>query len=144
MGNICRSPAAEGVFRKLVDDAGRSAEFEIDSAGTHGYHTGDRADHRMRAAARERGFELESRARRIRAEDFHEFDLIVVMDDHNYELVSAQDPGGRARVVRMCAYYSRGDFSEVPDPYYGGEAGFYTVLDILEDACANLLKQTGS
>lgn len=142
MGNICRSPAAEGVFRKFVDDSGRGAEFEIDSAGTHGYHTGDRADHRMRAAASQRGFQLDSRARRIRAEDFEQFDLIVVMDDDNYHTVKSQDPGSRAEVVRMCTYYSGDDYREVPDPYYGGEDGFFTVLDILEDACANLLKKT--
>lgn len=142
MGNICRSPAAEGVFRRFVEDAGRSDEYEIDSVGTHGYHIGHPADSRMRAAASQRGFQLDSRARRIEASDFDEFDLIVVMDDDNYHNVKALDTGSRAEVVRMCGYYSGDDFREVPDPYYGGEEGFFTVLDILEDACANLLKQT--
>ncbi len=141
MGNICRSPAAEGVFRKFVEDAGRTHEFEIDSAGTHGYHTGDRADPRMRSAAAQRGFELGSRARRVHPEDFDRFDYIVSMDEDNYEILTAQHNGGRARIVRMCSFSSNDNYTEVPDPYYGGEAGFYTVLDILEDACANLLKQ---
>ena len=141
MGNICRSPAAEGVFRKLVNDAGRSDEFEIDSAGTISYHAGDRADRRMRAAAAQRGFQLDSIARNIHQDDFKRFELIVTMDDENYHTVQALDPGSTAKVVRMCAYASGDDFREVPDPYYGGEAGFSTVLDILEDACANLLKR---
>ena len=141
MGNICRSPAAEGVFRKLVSDAGRAGEFEIDSAGTISYHAGDPADHRMRAAARRRGYELDSIARRIRADDFERFDLVVTMDDENFDAVSSMNPGGRARVVRMCEFASDRSVSEVPDPYYGGDAGFERVLDILEDTCANLLKE---
>ena len=141
MGNICRSPAAEGVFRKLVRDAGRVGEFDIDSAGTISYHAGDPADRRMRAAARRRGYELDSIARRIRTDDFERFDLIVTMDDENFDAVSSMNPGGRARVVRMCEFASDRSVSEVPDPYYGGDAGFELVLDILEDACANLLKE---
>ena len=83
MGNICRSPAAEGVFRKLVADAGRESEFEIDSAGTHGYHVGHPADPRMQAAAIGRGYRLDSVARRVERGDFKRFDLIVAMDDDN-------------------------------------------------------------
>lgn len=139
MGNICRSPAAEGVFRKLVEDAGRSGEFEIDSAGTISYHSGDPADRRMRTAAARRGYSLDSIARRISIEDFEQFDLIVTMDEENFLAVQSMDPGGRARVVRMCEFASSGNIQEVPDPYYGGEAGFERVLDILEDSCANLL-----
>lgn len=142
MGNICRSPAAEGVFRKAVVAAGREAEFEIDSAGTHGYHVGYPPDPRMRAAAEKRGYRLDSAARRLAPEDFHRFDLIVAMDDDNFENISAMSPGGRARVVRMCDYCETQQASEVPDPYYGGAAGFERVLDILEDACANLLRQS--
>jgi len=141
MGNICRSPAAEGVFRKLVHDAGRVGEFDIDSAGTISYHAGDPADRRMRAASAQRGYRLDSIARRIRQEDFERFDLIVTMDDENFHAVSSMNPGGKARVVRMCDYASDREVREVPDPYYGGEAGFELVLDILEDACANLLKE---
>jgi protein-tyrosine phosphatase len=142
MGNICRSPAAEGVFLKAVAAAGREAEFEIDSAGTHGYHVGHPPDPRMRAAAESRGYRLDSTARRLAAEDFHRFDLIVAMDDDNFENISAMSPGGRARIVRMCDYCETQQATEVPDPYYGGAAGFERVLDILEDACANLLRQS--
>lgn len=141
MGNICRSPAAEGVFRSMVAEAGRQHEFEIDSAGTHGYHVGHPPDGRMTAAAAARGYPLESRARRLADDDFQRFDLVVVMDDENFQNVSAMHNGGRARVVRMCEYCRVQDASEVPDPYYGGPEGFEQVLDILEDACANLLRQ---
>lgn len=141
MGNICRSPTAEGVFRKMVTDAGRSSEFEIDSAGTIGYHTGEPADRRMRSAADGRGYQLDSRARQIKTSDFHRFDWIVTMDDANFDEVILLDPGSKARVVRMCDYCEIHSETEVPDPYYGGEAGFYKVIDILEDACANLLVQ---
>lgn len=141
MGNICRSPTAEGVFRKLVADAGRSSEFEIDSAGTIDYHTGDLADWRMRSAAEKRGYRLESIARRIALADFDRFELIVTMDNTNFRYVSAMNPGSGARVVRMCDYCEEFDETEVPDPYFGGEAGFHRVIDILEDACANLLSR---
>jgi len=141
MGNICRSPTAEGVFRKLVTGSGRVAEFDIDSAGTIGYHSGSSADARMRAAAQARGYSLDSRARRIESSDFSRFDLIVTMDDANYSDVQAMDDGSGARIVRMCDYCEEHDETEVPDPYYGGEQGFVTVIDILEDACGNLLKQ---
>ncbi len=141
MGNICRSPTAEGVFRKLVFDAGRDAEFEVDSAGTIGYHQGERADPRMRAAATGRGYELASRARRIELLDFDRFDLIVTMDEDNYRDVEALNPGSRARVVRMIDYCEKHEVPEVPDPYYGGESGFHQVIDILEDSCGNLLRR---
>lgn len=139
MGNICRSPAAEGVFRKMVADAGMGEQFQIDSAGTIGYHSGHPADSRMRAAASARGYSLDSRARRIEPRDFGEFDLIVTMDDDNYRDVTGIDTGAGARVVRMCDYCTQHEHGEVPDPYYGGASGFETVLDILEDACGNLL-----
>jgi protein-tyrosine phosphatase len=141
MGNICRSPTAEGIFRKLVSNAGRDAEFSVDSAGTIGYHTGERADRRMRAAAAARGYELNSLARRIEPSDFDRFDWIVTMDEDNLRDVNALDPGSRARVVRMCDYCEVHEVLEVPDPYYGGEEGFHTVIDILEDACENFLRR---
>jgi protein-tyrosine phosphatase len=140
MGNICRSPTAEGVFRKFVSDAGRDSEFEIDSAGTIGYHAGHPADRRMRTAAEARGYRLDSIARQISPADFDRFDLIVTMDEDNYRDVSSLNPGSVAEVVRMCDYCQEHMETEVPDPYYGGEAGFHTVIDILEDACANLLQ----
>jgi protein-tyrosine phosphatase len=142
MGNICRSPAAEGVFRKAVAEAGREAEFEIDSAGTHGYHVGHPPDPRMQAAAKARGYRLDSVARRLDTADFQRFDLIVAMDDENFENISAMSPGSGAHIVRMCDYCESQQATEVPDPYYGGAAGFERVLDILEDACANLLRQS--
>ena len=141
MGNICRSPAAEGVFRQLVANAGREAEFHIDSAGTHGYHVGHPPDSRMLAAARARGYLLDSKARRLDAADFGRFQWIVAMDDDNYANIGAIDTGGGARVVRMVDYCERLTPSEVPDPYYGGAAGFEEVLDILEDACSGLLRR---
>jgi len=141
MGNICRSPTAEGIFRQLVADAGRDSEFRIDSAGTIGYHTGQRADPRMRAAASARGYELESRARQISVSDFDRFDWIVVMDEDNFREVDRVNPGSHAQVVRMCEYCETHQETEVPDPYYGGEAGFEKVIDILEDACENFLRK---
>jgi len=142
MGNICRSPAAEGVFRRLVADSGRDAEFHIDSAGTHGYHVGHSPDSRMREAAAARGYSLDSQARRLAPEDFERFDLIVVMDEENFQNVTALSPGRGAQVVRMCDFCEIEQAREVPDPYYGGAAGFERVLDILEDACAALLRRS--
>lgn len=141
LGNICRSPAAEGVFRKLVTDAGRAGEFEIDSAGTHGYHVGHPPDGRMVEAARARGYLLESTARRLVPDDFHRFDWIVTMDEDNFDAARALNSGGAARLVRMVDYCEREVVPEVPDPYYGGAAGFERVLDILEDACGSLLSR---
>jgi protein-tyrosine phosphatase len=125
-----------------VSDAGRDSEFQVDSAGTTGYHSGEMADRRMRSAARQRGYLLESRARRIERADFDRFDLIVTMDEANFDDVQRMNPGSRSRVVRMCYYCEEHEVSEVPDPYYGGEDGFYTVIEILEDACSNLLRRT--
>jgi len=141
MGNICRSPAAEGIFRKFVSDAGRDDEFEIDSAGTGDYHIGDMADSRMRAAAGKRGYTLDSIARQIELADFHRFDWIFTMDYINFRDVSAMSPGSGAKIISICEYCDRYKVAEVPDPYYGGEAGFQEVIDILEDACANLLQR---
>ena len=140
MGNICRSPAAEGIFRKLVSDAGREAEFEIDSAGTGNYHVGDAADARMRSAAKERGYALDSIARQIEVSDFRRFDWIFTMDDLNFRHVVAKGPGSGARIVPICEYCDLPGVTEVPDPYFGGAAGFHEVIDILENACANLLR----
>ena len=139
MGNICRSPTAEGIFQKLVSDAGRDSEFQVDSAGTIGYHAGSMADRRMRSAAQGRGYLLESRARRIEFADFGRFDLIVTMDDENFREVQEMHPGTGALVVRMCDYCEEHDETEVPDPYYGGPSGFERVLDLIEEASEGLL-----
>jgi len=140
-GNICRSPTAEGVFRKLVADAGLASEIETASAGTHAYHEGEAPDHRAQAAAKRRGYDLSRiRARRVGKDDFTEFDLIVAMDrDHHEILVRLAPPEARHKVRIMLAYARDARTLDVPDPYYGGPEGFSVVLDLIEDAAAGLL-----
>ncbi|MGE9291314.1 MAG: low molecular weight protein-tyrosine-phosphatase [Puniceicoccales bacterium] len=142
MGNICRSPAAEGIFRKEVKKAALSDEIICDSAGTIEFHAGDPADARMMRAARSRGYDLTSIARGIRPEDFDRFDWIITMDDENYRNVTALAPDENARnqVRRFCDWVSIPQVKEVPDPYYGGDNGFENVLDILEDGSKSLLE----
>ena len=145
LGNICRSPAAEGVFLHLLKQRGLSERFVVDSAGTGGWHVGNPADRRMQAAANRRGIDLPSRARQICLDDFSSFDLVLTMDDDNLAAVRglAQEAGaGATATITPMLHYAR-NFSEteVPDEYYGGEAGFEHVLDLLEDACANLLDE---
>ena len=148
LGNICRSPAAEGVFLHLLNQRGLSDRFVVDSAGTGGWHTGNPADRRMQAAAGRRGIQLPSRARQISLDDLSDFDLVLTMDDANLTAVQslAREAGRRATatVRPMLSYAQRFDETEVPDPYYGGEAGFEHVLDLLEDACSNLLDELSS
>lgn len=141
-GNICRSPAAEEIFRQKVIECGRDREFLIDSAGTHGYHEGELPDRRMRAHATRRGYQLTSRSRPIRTEDFWNFDYIIDMDDDNRYCLEqkAPDEASRKKVHRMTDYCRRYPVDHVPDPYYGGNQGFENVLDILEDACERLLE----
>lgn len=141
LGNICRSPAAEGIMKTLVERRGLASDFYIDSAGTYGGHRGERADRRMREAASRRGYDLTSTSRQIADEDFGKFDMIVVMDDSNYERVHrmAPDEGSVQKIYRMRDFFRRSRFDHVPDPYYEGREGFETVLDILEDGCENLL-----
>ena len=140
MGNICRSPAAEGVFTQLVDRAGLSDSFIIDSSGTIGYHAGEKADPRMREEGKRRGIELTSISRKFISSDF-EFDYIVTMDNDNYEniLRLASSKEQEDKVVSMTSFCSKIDAHFVPDPYYGGAEGFSQVFDILEDACQGLL-----
>ena len=145
LGNICRSPAAEGVFLHLLKQRGLSDRFVVDSAGTGGWHVGNPADRRMQAAANRRGIDLPSRARQICLDDFSRFDLVLTMDDDNLAAIRglAQEAGaGATATITPMLHYAR-NFSEteVPDPYYGGEAGFEHVLDLLQDACANLLDE---
>ncbi|AII46961.1 phosphotyrosine protein phosphatase [Synechococcus sp. KORDI-49] len=148
LGNICRSPAAEGVFLHLLNQRGLSDRFVVDSAGTGGWHTGNPADRRMQAAAGRRGIQLPSRARQISLDDLSDFDLVLTMDDANLTAVQglAREAGHRATatVRPMLSYAQRFTETEVPDPYYGGEAGFEHVLDLLEDACSNLLDELSS
>lgn len=143
LGNICRSPAAEGVMRGAVQRAGLDDRIEIDSAGTYGGHRGQLPDPRMRSAASARGLALTHRSRKITVEDFYDFDRIVVMDDMNYEDVFRLSPERATdnKIFRMREFFTRfPDWSHVPDPYYEGHEGFELVLDMLEDACGNLLE----
>ncbi|KAH6791768.1 protein-tyrosine phosphatase [Perilla frutescens var. hirtella] len=150
LGNICRSPAAEGVFTHLVKQRNLDSQFIIDSAGTINYHEGNQADPRMIAAAKKRGIDITSISRPIRASDFRDFDLILAMDRRNKEDILAAFerwkkreslPADAAKKVQlMCSYCKRHSESEVPDPYYGGQQGFEKVLDILEDACESVLE----
>lgn len=143
LGNICRSPAAEELFRQQVKAAGLEERFEIDSAGTYSGHAGELADPRMRHAASKRGYHLTHRSRPIREADFERFDRIIVMDDYNYETVHRLAPS-RAhaeKIYRMREFFGKSDYTYVPDPYYEGHEGFEIVLDLLEEACSNLLNE---
>ncbi len=143
MGNICRSPTAEGVFRKLVADEGLEERIHIDSAGTHAYHSGEPPDRRARAAAERRGIEMSGiRARRVTDEDFERFDLILAMDRLN--LVTLQERAAydvRQRIKLFLEASGVSQDADVPDPYYGGAAGFERVLDLVEEAAAGLLRE---
>ncbi len=143
MGNICRSPAAEGIFKKMASAAGLSEKIEIDSAGTIGYHTGELPDPRMRKAATARGYNLDSRARQIKDSDLEKYDKILVMDSDNYSDVKARDHNGlyAHKIKLMTSYCRKNKADEVPDPYYGGESGFNRVIDLLEDASVGLLQE---
>lgn len=143
LGNICRSPTAEGVFRKLVADAGLHQRVRIDSAGTAGYHEGHPPDARAVAAAAARGFVLDGiRARRVAAEDFEIFDLILAMDEDNLVDLRRVAPENSRAELRLLLEYSPGPgITAVPDPYYGGRNGFEQVLDLVADACAGLLEE---
>ncbi len=142
LGNICRSPAAEGIFRKMVEAEGLSEQIKIDSAGTNGLHNGEAADSRMRAVAAARGYNLESKSRQIMKRDLVQFDYILAMDKSNRENIIALGDGEfDSKVQLMLDYSSHKKGQEVPDPYYGGADGFKLVIDLLEDSCKNLLKE---
>ena len=145
LGNICRSSAAEGVMRRLAEEAGRAAEYEIDSAGILSVHRGELPDPRMRAHAARRGYELVHRSRPVTTDDFFDFDLIVGMDARNMDDLRERAPSpaewDKLRLMTdFCTRHPHAD--HVPDPYYGGAEGFEYVLDLLEDACAGLLHCT--
>ncbi len=141
MGNICRSPTTEGVFRAQVAAAGLAGQFEIDSAGTHGYHVGAPPDERSQEHARRRGYELGGlRARQLVAADFERFDLLLAMDEDNLARAARlATPAQRAR-LQLFMQYAPGLGKAVPDPYYDGPEGFEQVLDLVEAASAGLLK----
>ena len=142
LGNICRSPTAEGVMQDLIDKAGLSERIRIDSAGTGAYHVGERADPRSRAEALRRGVELKSRARQFVVEDFDKFDYVLAMDRTNHRDLEelALGPNHLAKLHLLRSFDSAaGRELDVPDPYYGGDGGFARVFDICHAGCAGLL-----
>ena len=145
MGNICRSPTAEGVARALAERAGLADRFEFDSAGTHDYHIGKAPDRRSQQAAAMRGYDLSTlRARQVSVADFQRFDLVLAMDDDNLALLRrACPPELRHRLGLFLDYAPELGRREVPDPYYGGENGFQEVLDLIEAAARGLLARHG-
>ena len=142
MGNICRSPTAEAVFRANVEEAGLAQQILIDSVGTHDYHVGDPPDQRTQRAARQRGYDLSGlRGRQVEVADFTRFDYVLAMDHANMAILQKLRPlEQRDRLGLFLEYASRHQEREVPDPYYGGEDGFERVLDMVEDAAAGLLR----
>ncbi|MCP9809782.1 low molecular weight phosphotyrosine protein phosphatase [Cyanobium sp. HWJ4-Hawea] len=147
LGNICRSPAAEGVFLHLSENQGTGDRFEVDSAGTGGWHVGKPADGRMRSAAQARGIELPSRARQIEIADLNRFDWILTMDSDNLAHVQAmakRHGQATAKILPITSFCSGFSVRDVPDPYYGGPEGFEQVLDLLDDACRGLLEHLAS
>jgi protein-tyrosine phosphatase len=145
LGNICRSPTAEGVMRKLVREADLEADVEVDSAGTGSWHVGSPPDERAAASARARGIALEGTARQVRGEDFERFDLLLAMDRTNLRALQRLAPGERERakvhLLRDFDPASADGDREVPDPYYGAAGGFEEVLDIVQAACEGLLAE---
>jgi protein-tyrosine phosphatase len=142
MGNICRSPTAHGVFRRLVIDEGLSHRIEIDSAGTHAYHIGEPPDKRARETARSRGIDIgDLRARLAEPDDFVRFDYVLAMDRDNYENLAQICPSGLEDRLRLFMEFAPElGIREVPDPYYGGQRGFERVLDMVESAARGLLQ----
>ncbi len=142
MGNICRSPTAEGVFRHLVINEAPDLEIEIDSAGTHAYHAGSPPDKRAQQAARQRGISLSSiRARVVEPDDFYRFDYVLAMDESNFDDLALLCPPDKKDCLRLFLEFSSSpEIRNVPDPYYGGDAGFEKVLDLVEDAARGLLE----
>jgi len=144
LGNICRSPSAEGVFKYLTESAGMGDQFEIDSAGTHAYHVGEQADKRMRTHASKRGYNLTSISRKFNPDiDFDYFDLIVGMDNENIRVLKskARNAADLQKIHKMTEFRKAFTYDEIPDPYYGGADGFELVLDLLEDSCNGLLEK---
>ena len=142
LGNICRSPAAETAFAALAAEAGATGDFTIDSAGTGSWHVGEPADARMRQAAQRRGLSITSIARQVARDDFDRFDLIVAMDADNARTLRRLAPAGHdSKIVLFRDYDAEGRGEDVPDPYYGGPAGFDDVLDIVTRAGRGLLAE---
>ena len=146
-GNICRSPSAEGVFRKMIEEhKSYDSSIYIDSCGTHSYHIGESPDGRAQHAASNRGIDIsKQKARQIEADDFDFFDYILVMDNFNLNVIhSMVDESYRSKIHLFLDYAELKEYKEVPDPYYGGEGGFEIVLDLLEQASIGLIKHLQS
>ena len=143
LGNICRSPAAQGVMQSMIDDRGLGEIFELDSAGTYGGHAGELPDRRMRVHAQRRGYNLTHRSRRVTGSDFEDFDVIVAMDASNrYNLQEMAASIEESKKIIMMADYIRHyqHYDHIPDPYYEGAEGFELVLNLIEDACEAFLE----
>ena len=139
LGNICRSPAGEGLLQHSIDTLQLQDSMEIDSAGTIGYHTGKPADHRMRKAALNRGVELLSQSRKITIEDLHSFDLVIAMDRENLADLRQMTSEPTAEIKLLSDFLGDDWPFDVPDPYYGGDEGFEYVLDMIEAACPSII-----
>jgi protein-tyrosine phosphatase len=144
LGNICRSPAAEGIMKSIIKKHNYENQIEVGSAGIIDYHSGESPDKRMKSLAKKRGYNLESIARQFNPKiDFGSYDCIIAMDNENYFTLIELDPEGKFtnKIYKMAEFSSKYDVEEVPDPYFGGPSGFETVLDILEDACTGLFNK---
>ena len=143
LGNICRSPAAEGIFSTLIKNHNLEDYISTDSAGTSGYHDGDLPDHRMRKHGARRNYKFDSISRKFTRNDFDDFNIIIAMDDSNHSNIMqlAPDLDSEKQVYRMVDFSQRFAHDHIPDPYYSGADGFELVLDLLEDACEGLLKK---
>lgn len=142
LGNICRSPAGEGIMKAIIDKRELNDKIAVDSAGTSGYHDGELPDSRMRKHGAKRGYEFNSLSRKFTVNDFDNFDLILAMDDSNYSNIMRLSPDieSQKKVFRMVHFSQNFDYDHVPDPYYSGADGFELVLDLLEDACSGLMQ----
>ncbi len=142
LGNICRSPAAEGIMKSLVEKEGLDGKIVLDSAGTGSWHVGDLPDKRMRMHGAKRNYNFCTRAQQFITEDFDKYDLIVVMDDSNYTNVKslAVTQEHVNKIHRMREFLKKYPYDHIPDPYYTGDSGFELVLDLLEDGCQGLLE----
>jgi len=140
LGNICRSPAAEAIFLKIAEK--KQLPVEVYSAGTSAWHAGEKADARMRRHAKERGYNITSTSRKFMVSDFDDFDMIIAMDENNfYDLKSmAQTTDHVEKIYRMSDFFNHDDYDYIPDPYYGGDAGFELVIDLLEKGSKGLIE----
>lgn len=140
LGNICRSPSGEAVFNHLIERTNSTSDYYVDSAGTSAYHTGEKADSRMRKHGVKRGYQFRSRSRAFIKDDFDRFDYIIAMDSSNYRDILKLDPIStfKDKVFMMTDFSKEYKGMDVPDPYYGGADGFEKVLDMLEEACSGL------